>query len=56
MWQQEDAHEYMRYLIEALQKCCVVEASGGKSLIQNVFGGQLRSQVQVGVCIESLYV
>ena len=48
MWRQEDAHEYMRYLIEALQKCCPKEVSSGASpsnYIQRVFGGRLRSQV-----------
>lgn len=57
MWRQEDAHEYMRYLIEALQKCChSLEVSGGvssktqKSLIHKVFGGQLRSQVKCTQC------
>lgn len=47
MWRQEDAHEYMRYLIEALQKCCPKEVSSGASnnYVQQVFGGRLRSQV-----------
>lgn len=47
---QEDAHEYMRYLIEALQKCCSFEVFGGKSLIQSVFRGRLRSQVKCTRC------
>lgn len=57
MWRQEDAHEYLRYLIEALQKCCrSVEGSGGPSLgsqknfIHRIFGGRLRSQVKCSQC------
>lgn len=57
MWRQEDAHEYMRYLIEALQKCCQsVEVSDAgslgsqKSLIYEIFGGELRSQVKCTRC------
>lgn len=50
MWRQEDAHEYMRYLIEALQKCSSLEQLGGISLIKSVFGGRLRSQVKCTQC------
>eukprot|EP00250_Pteridium_aquilinum_P017502 c23661_g1_i1 orf=201-2033(+) len=50
LWRQEDAHEYMRYLIEALQKCSSVELFDGKSLVKNVFGGRLRSQVKCTHC------
>ncbi|KAH7422022.1 hypothetical protein KP509_13G086800 [Ceratopteris richardii] len=50
MWRQEDAHEYMRYLIEALQKCSSTECPGGRSLIESVFGGRLRSQVKCTRC------
>lgn len=50
MWRQEDAHEYVRYLIEALQKCCSFELFAGKSLIKSVFGGRLRSQVKCTQC------
>ena len=45
MWRQEDAHEYMRYLIEALRNCSSIELPIGETFIQSVFGGQLRSQV-----------
>ena len=45
MWRQEDPHEYMRYLIEALRNCSPIELPIGETFIQSVFGGQLRSQV-----------
>ncbi|KAH7294343.1 hypothetical protein KP509_28G067600 [Ceratopteris richardii] len=56
MGRQEDAHEYMRYLIEALQKCCPLDAhvsgpsSARKNFIQRIFAGQLQSQVKCSVC------
>ncbi|KAI5083066.1 hypothetical protein GOP47_0002809 [Adiantum capillus-veneris] len=50
LWRQEDAHEYMRYLIEALQRCCSVELVSGGSFIKSVFGGRLRSQVKCTQC------
>lgn len=50
MYRQEDAHEYMRYLIEALQRCCSAALLGGRSLIKSVFGGRLRSQVKCTQC------
>ena len=51
---QEDAHEYLRFLLEAMQQCCLARAP--KSLkqdhparqttfIQKIFGGKLRSRV-----------
>ncbi|XP_024359797.1 ubiquitin carboxyl-terminal hydrolase 23 isoform X2 [Physcomitrium patens] len=70
-WRQEDAHEYMRYLIESLDNSCTSAGRGERgvrgagaqssssssssspqhpSLIQQMFGGQLRSQVKCTVC------
>lgn len=51
MWRQEDAHEYMRCLLEALLKCSLpsLNASSAaqqeKSFVFRIFGGRLRSQV-----------
>ncbi|OAE18123.1 hypothetical protein AXG93_4101s1100 [Marchantia polymorpha subsp. ruderalis] len=61
MCRQEDAHEYMRYLLEALHKCCIPpelastsssnpKPSQDKSLVYKIFGGRLRSQVKCSVC------
>ncbi|KAH8964180.1 hypothetical protein BDL97_04G051600 [Sphagnum fallax] len=57
MWQQEDAHEYMRYLIEALHNCCLPEgtvanstSAQDRSLVHKIFGGRLRSQVKCTIC------
>lgn len=58
MGRQEDAHEYMRYLIEALQKCCPLDVhakaspSSQRNYIQKIFGGRLQSQVK---CMECAY-
>lgn len=56
MWRQEDAHEYMRYLIEALHNSCLPPgaaanstAAQDRSLIHKIFGGRLRSQVSLFV-------
>jgi ubiquitin carboxyl-terminal hydrolase 36/42 len=52
MWRQEDAHEYLRCLIEGLHNCCLPPGvksnsavSQERSLIHKIFGGRLRSQV-----------
>ena len=56
---QEDAHEYLRFLLEALQQSCLARAS--KSLkpddpirrttfVQKMFGGKLRSRVTCHNC------
>ncbi|CBQ70684.1 related to ubiquitin carboxyl-terminal hydrolase 36 [Sporisorium reilianum SRZ2] len=56
---QEDAHEYLRFLLEALQQSCLARAS--KSLkpddpirrttfVQKMFGGKLRSRVTCHSC------
>lgn len=49
---QEDAHEYMRYLLESMHKCCLPSgvpsespSAYEKSLVHKIFGGRLRSQV-----------
>lgn len=57
MWRQEDAHEYLRCLIEGLHNCCLPpgvksnsSVSQERSLIHKIFGGRLRSQVKCTVC------
>ncbi|KAG0584355.1 hypothetical protein KC19_3G205100 [Ceratodon purpureus] len=57
MWRQEDAHEYLRCLIEGLHNCCLPPGvksnsavSQERSLIHKIFGGRLRSQVKCTVC------
>lgn len=55
--QQEDAHEYMHCLLEALHKsllppkasqsCLLLE---GESFVKNLFGGRLRSQIRCVNC------
>ncbi|KAF5748095.1 hypothetical protein HS088_TW04G00044 [Tripterygium wilfordii] len=51
---QEDAHEFMRFAIDAMQSVCLDEFGGEKAvhpssqettLIQHIFGGHLQSQV-----------
>ncbi|KAJ7533909.1 hypothetical protein O6H91_13G070200 [Diphasiastrum complanatum] len=55
-WRQEDAHEYMRYLVEALHKCLsngITKSSYSdlnQSLVHRIFGGRLRSQVKCTNC------
>lgn len=58
MWRQEDAHEYLRCLIEGLHNCCLPPGvksnsavSQERSLIHKIFGGRLRSQVKCTVCL-----
>ncbi|WOK94324.1 ubiquitin carboxyl-terminal hydrolase 16-like [Canna indica] len=55
---QEDAHEFLRYTINAMQSDCLRE-SGAKpdgllaeetTLIQQTFGGYLRSKIRCGKC------
>ena len=52
---QEDAHEFMRYFIDALQKCCLREAGladnetgrlAETTLVHQIFGGYLESHVK----------
>ncbi|KAL2897508.1 Ubiquitin carboxyl-terminal hydrolase 19 [Bienertia sinuspersici] len=56
---QEDAHEFMRFAIDTMQSVCLDEHGGEKlidpksqetTLIQHIFGGQLRSQVICTKC------
>ncbi|RDY08579.1 Ubiquitin carboxyl-terminal hydrolase 19, partial [Mucuna pruriens] len=55
---QEDAHEFMRFAIDAMQSVCLDEFGGEKAvppkhqettLIQHIFGGHLQSEV---ICTE----
>ncbi|XP_055971338.1 ubiquitin carboxyl-terminal hydrolase 36 [Sorex fumeus] len=53
---QEDAHEFLRYTVDAMQKACL--GSGLKldrqtqatTLVHQIFGGYLRSRVKCSVC------
>ncbi|XP_021864530.1 ubiquitin carboxyl-terminal hydrolase 18 isoform X2 [Spinacia oleracea] len=56
---QEDAHEFMRFAIDTMQSVCLDEHGGERvihpksqetTLIQHIFGGQLRSQVICTTC------
>ncbi|KAL9226776.1 hypothetical protein vseg_002547 [Gypsophila vaccaria] len=56
---QEDAHEFMRFAIDMMQSVCLDEHGGEKrilpksqetTLIQHIFGGQLRSQIKCEGC------
>ncbi|KQK16875.1 hypothetical protein BRADI_1g31187v3 [Brachypodium distachyon] len=56
---QEDAHEFMRFAIDKMQSACLDEFGGEKvvdlsiqetTIIQHIFGGRLRSQVQCTAC------
>eukprot|EP00268_Persea_americana_P043304 TRINITY_DN434_c0_g1_i1.p1 TRINITY_DN434_c0_g1~~TRINITY_DN434_c0_g1_i1.p1 ORF type:complete len:872 (+),score=171.46 TRINITY_DN434_c0_g1_i1:153-2768(+) len=54
---QEDAHEYMVNLLESMHKCCLPSGVSSespsayeKSLVHNIFGGRLRSQVKCMQC------
>ncbi|XP_024518765.1 ubiquitin carboxyl-terminal hydrolase 23 [Selaginella moellendorffii] len=57
-WRQEDAHEFLRYLMEALQKDCLPSKTPmnspeqEKTLLYKIFGGRLRSQVKCSNCLE----
>lgn len=59
-YRQEDAHEFLRYFIDGLQKVCLQgqspqldHASRETSAICGVFGGYLRSKIQCRVCKHS---
>ncbi|XP_070186180.1 ubiquitin carboxyl-terminal hydrolase 36-like isoform X2 [Littorina saxatilis] len=52
---QEDAHEFLRYLVDGLQRSCLNGAKLDKfsketTVINQIFGGFLRSQVQCMKC------
>ncbi|XP_078427266.1 ubiquitin carboxyl-terminal hydrolase 36 [Cetorhinus maximus] len=53
---QEDAHEFLRYTIDAMQKACLSSCTKldrqtqATSLVHQIFGGYLRSRVKCSVC------
>ncbi|XP_062195621.1 ubiquitin carboxyl-terminal hydrolase 17-like [Phragmites australis] len=55
---QEDAHEFLRYAIDAMQSVCIKEARKGgahrsadeTTLVQLIFGGYLRSKIKCTRC------
>ncbi|KAF7705219.1 ubiquitin carboxyl-terminal hydrolase 42-like [Silurus meridionalis] len=49
---QEDAHEFLRYTVDAMQKSCLSTDKyiQGTNLIQQIFGGHLRSRVKCRNC------
>ncbi|KAH9315522.1 hypothetical protein KI387_024149 [Taxus chinensis] len=59
---EEDAHEFLRFAIDAMQSVCVSEADGERAvdpksqettLIQQIFGGYLRSKIK---CLKCQYI
>ncbi|KAM9258218.1 ubiquitin carboxyl-terminal hydrolase 36 [Cariama cristata] len=53
---QEDAHEFLRYTIDAMQKACLNgctkldQQTQATTLVHQIFGGYLRSRVKCWVC------
>lgn len=53
---QEDAHEFLRYTIDAMQKACLNSytkldrQTQATTLVHQIFGGYLRSRVKCSVC------
>uniref|UniRef100_A0A7N6B2E1 ubiquitinyl hydrolase 1 n=1 Tax=Anabas testudineus TaxID=64144 RepID=A0A7N6B2E1_ANATE len=53
---QEDAHEFLRYTIDAMQKACLNGYSKldrqtqATTLVHQIFGGYLRSRVKCSIC------
>ncbi|XP_053310141.1 ubiquitin carboxyl-terminal hydrolase 36 [Spea bombifrons] len=53
---QEDAHEFLRYTIDAMQRACLNgyakldRQSQATTLVHQIFGGYLRSRVKCSVC------
>ncbi|KFW67459.1 Ubiquitin carboxyl-terminal hydrolase 36, partial [Pygoscelis adeliae] len=53
---QEDAHEFLRYTIDAMQKACLNDCTKldrqtqATTLVHQIFGGYLRSRVKCLVC------
>lgn len=53
---QEDAHEFLRYTIDAMQKACLNgcakldRQTQATTLVHQIFGGYLRSRVKCAVC------
>ncbi|XP_033923670.1 ubiquitin carboxyl-terminal hydrolase 36 [Melopsittacus undulatus] len=54
--QQEDAHEFLRYTIDAMQKSCLSGCTRldcetqATTLVHQIFGGYLRSRVKCAAC------
>lgn len=58
-FRQEDAHEFLRFLLDAMQKSSLIRAPKSlkpadpireTTLVHKIFGGRLRSRVQCQVC------
>uniref|UniRef100_A0A8C5KP83 Ubiquitin carboxyl-terminal hydrolase n=1 Tax=Jaculus jaculus TaxID=51337 RepID=A0A8C5KP83_JACJA len=53
---QEDAHEFLRYIIDAMQRACLNgyakldRQTQATTLVHQIFGGYLRSRVKCSVC------
>uniref|UniRef100_A0A671RZM7 Ubiquitin carboxyl-terminal hydrolase n=1 Tax=Sinocyclocheilus anshuiensis TaxID=1608454 RepID=A0A671RZM7_9TELE len=53
---QEDAHEFLRYTIDAMQKACLNgypkldRQTQATTLVHQIFGGYLRSRVKCSIC------
>ncbi|KAJ7989826.1 hypothetical protein DPEC_G00308520 [Dallia pectoralis] len=53
---QEDAHEFLRYTIDAMQKACLSgypkldRTTQATTLVHQIFGGFLRSRVKCSIC------
>ncbi|XP_075890757.1 ubiquitin carboxyl-terminal hydrolase 17-like protein 6 isoform X2 [Nelusetta ayraudi] len=52
---QEDAHEFLRYILDTMQQCCLPENISDRqtqttTFIHQVFGGYLRSRVECSNC------
>ncbi|KAM5307538.1 ubiquitin carboxyl-terminal hydrolase 36 isoform 1-T4 [Glossophaga mutica] len=53
---QEDAHEFLRYTVDAMQKACLGgcakldRQTQATTLVHQIFGGYLRSRVKCSVC------
>ncbi|XP_068269291.1 ubiquitin carboxyl-terminal hydrolase 36 isoform X2 [Nyctibius grandis] len=53
---QEDAHEFLRYTVDAMQKACLNgctkldRQTQATTLVHQIFGGYLRSRVKCSVC------
>ena len=56
---QEDAHEFLRYLMDALHKSCMSghqrTDSPNESMIQRIFSGELRSQGNGLISLDRIY-
>ncbi|KAF5187791.1 Ubiquitin carboxyl-terminal hydrolase [Thalictrum thalictroides] len=55
LYRQEDAHEFLRYVIDACHNSCLklnklVGDTSGETVVKDIFGGELRSQVKCLSC------